>query len=121
MDDGLMGITHVLRGEDLLSSTPRQIHLLKLLGLPIPSYVHVPLLLDDSGQKLSKRQGSTTLTALRARGLQPGRVVAALAHSAGLTDEPCVRVENLIDGFSIDKITRLPNAIDMTRFPEFTV
>lgn len=71
VDDGLMGITHVLRGEDLLTSTFRQVSLLQVLGFTIPLYRHVPLVLDPSGQRLSKRDGSESLRKLRQAGLSP--------------------------------------------------
>jgi glutamyl/glutaminyl-tRNA synthetase len=58
VDDGLMGITRVARGEDLLASTPRQIALLNALQLPVPKYVHLPLVRDETGNRLSKRDGS---------------------------------------------------------------
>lgn len=69
VDDALMGVTHVLRGEDLLESTPRQIAILRALGLPVPVYRHVPLLADETGRRLSKRDGSNSLRELRERGL----------------------------------------------------
>lgn len=112
-DDGAMGITHVLRGDDLIASTPRQIEILNLLGIPAPHYAHVPLLLDDSGEKLSKRRGSATISALRAQQLKPERVVAALAKSAGLTDRREVRADELIEDFSLDQIDRRARAIDL--------
>ncbi|MDR0965280.1 MAG: tRNA glutamyl-Q(34) synthetase GluQRS [Myxococcales bacterium] len=119
VDDALMGITHVLRGDDLLSSTPRQLWILRLLGQPAPRrYAHVPLLLDSTGQKLSKRLGSMTISALRERKIDPRRVVAALAHSAGLTDAARIDAEALVEGFSIGRIARAPNALDTARFPE---
>jgi glutamyl-tRNA synthetase len=71
VDDALMGVTHVLRGADLLSSTPRQIAIMHALDLPVPSYAHVPLVVDERGERLSKRDGSQTLRALRESGLTP--------------------------------------------------
>ncbi len=112
VDDGLMGITHVLRGDDLLASTPRQIEILRLLGLPVPRYAHVPLLLGADGQKLSKRLGSSTIASLRARHLAPERVVAALAMSAGLTDRRAACAAELVESFSLGQIDRAARAID---------
>lgn len=84
VDDAAQGITQVVRGDDLLSSTPRQILLQRLLGLPTPAYLHVPLVLGDDGQRLAKRHGAVTLSALRAEGWSADEVVAVLARSLGL-------------------------------------
>ena len=64
VDDNAKGITEVVRGDDLLSSTPSQIHLADLLGLPPPSYAHVPLVLGPDGSRLAKRHGAVTLEQL---------------------------------------------------------
>jgi glutamyl-Q tRNA(Asp) synthetase len=61
VDDGLQGITHIVRGADLLDSTPRQIHLQHLLGLPTPSYLHVPVVVNSVGEKLSKQSGAQAI------------------------------------------------------------
>ena len=61
VDDALQGITHVVRGEDLLSNTGRQIHLQDILGLPTPQYCHLPLVLDAHGEKLSKQTLATQI------------------------------------------------------------
>lgn len=79
VDDALMGVTHVLRGEDLLDSTPRQIALLRALGLPVPAYRHVPLLADETGRRMSKRDGSHSLRELREQGLTPDDVRERIA------------------------------------------
>lgn len=84
VDDALMGVTHVVRGEDLLDSTPRQLALLGALGLPPPAYEHVPLLADEQGRRLSKRDGSNSLRALRARGLTPADVRELIARAPRL-------------------------------------
>jgi glutamyl-tRNA synthetase len=68
VDDALMGVTDVLRGDDHLSNTPRQLLLLRALGLPAPRYGHLPLLLDAGGAPQSKRRGSVTIGELRRRG-----------------------------------------------------
>ncbi len=73
VDDALMGVTHVIRGADLLSSAARQIAILRALGLPEPRYGHHPLMLDTEGRKLSKRDGSNSLRQLREAGLTPER------------------------------------------------
>ena len=62
LDDALQGVTQVVRGSDLLDSTPRQIHLQRLLGLPTPSYLHVPVAVNARGEKLSKQTGAVPLS-----------------------------------------------------------
>lgn len=74
VDDGLMGVTHVVRGQDLLLSTPRQMAILHALGLPFPRYSHIPLLADAQGRRMSKRDGSCSLRRLREQGLSPAQV-----------------------------------------------
>lgn len=89
VDDAAQGVTHVVRGADLLASTGRQLRLYDLLGLtPRPGYAHVPLLLGDDGERLAKRNGAVGLDELRAQGVDPRELVGRLAHSAGLLDRP---------------------------------
>jgi glutamyl-tRNA synthetase len=77
VDDGAMGITEVVRGEDLRSSAPRQAALLRALGLPVPDYWHVPLLLGLDGQRLAKRNGAKAVAQLREEGLSAEQVLAS--------------------------------------------
>ncbi|HLL79867.1 MAG TPA: tRNA glutamyl-Q(34) synthetase GluQRS [Ktedonobacteraceae bacterium] len=84
VDDALMRITQVVRGADLLSSTARQILLYEALGFPVPSFAHVPLVMDTEGKRLSKRQQSEGLEPLRAAGITSQEVVGQLAASCGL-------------------------------------
>ncbi|MFA5550396.1 MAG: tRNA glutamyl-Q(34) synthetase GluQRS [Trueperaceae bacterium] len=84
VDDAAMGITEVVRGADLLRSTAAQLLLYRALGQPPPGFAHVPLLLDESGQRLAKRRGSLTLHELRAAGVEPGALVGLLGQSLGL-------------------------------------
>lgn len=83
VDNALMGITQVVRGRDILASTPRQIALLRLLGYGAPTYAHVPLLLDAEGQRLAKRHQSLSLRGLRQAGADPRRIVGFLGTLAG--------------------------------------
>src|SRR5713226_6101634 len=84
VDDALMHINQIVRGADLLHSTARQILLYEALGFPIPSFVHVPLLLDTAGNRLAKRIQSAGLEPLRTAGATPAQVVSQLAASCGL-------------------------------------
>ena len=87
VDDAANGVTEVVRGRDLLSSAPRQTYLFHLLGLPAPTYAHVPLLLAPDGRRLSKRDADMDLDALLSR-FSPERLLGILAHAAGLLDRP---------------------------------
>ena len=87
VDDGDQGVGEVVRGADLLDSTPRQIHLARALGLPEPAYAHVPLMLGPDGERLAKRHGAVTLAGRAALGESPADVRAALLSSVGLPGE----------------------------------
>ena len=80
VDDAFQGITHVVRGADLLWNTPRQIHLQALLGLPTPAYAHVPLITNVAGQKLSKQTLAPALPE-SGRGAVLAEALAALGHA----------------------------------------
>ncbi len=86
VDDAAMGITEVLRGDDLLSSTPRQLLLYRALGLEAPSFFHVPLLLGEGGARLAKRNGARSLPELRAAGEDPRAICGHLASLSGLAE-----------------------------------
>lgn len=106
-DDGDMGVTQVVRGRDLLSSTPRQILLYRLLGYPEPEFGHTPLLVSNDGRRLSKRDGDTSLAGILGRGYSPRDVVGALACLAGLLPEPAPAApEELLPLFAWEKLPR---------------
>jgi glutamyl-tRNA synthetase len=105
-DDGAMGVTQVLRGADLLPSTARQILLHRLLGQREPRWAHAPLVLGPSGERLSKRDKSLSLSALRARNADPREMVARLAQLSGLPAAGNPR--DLVQVFSLPNITREP-------------
>lgn len=88
VDDGLSGVSEVVRGNDLLSSTPRQIWLQRLFGFSTPTYVHIPLLTDAQGRRLSKRDGDGCMARVRACYPNPEPVIGALAAALGLLPEP---------------------------------
>ena len=104
VDDGRMGITRVVRGRDLLSSTPRQIWLMGQLGYPVPSYGHIPLLLGDGTRRLSKRDRDLDMGVLRDR-YAPQEVLGILGCMAGLLDRPePVTAWELVPLFSWEKV-----------------
>ena len=106
VDDAAMGVTEVVRGADLLSSTARQLYLYRLLGLPAPKFAHCPLLLAPDGRRLSKRDGDQSLENLRAK-YTAQEIVGRLAFAYGLQPEPAPRTpESLIPDFSWDKVPK---------------
>jgi glutamyl-tRNA synthetase len=98
VDDATMNIDLVVRGDDLLSSTPRQVHLQRLLGLRTPRYLHLPLVLGANKQRLAKRNGDTlTVRYFRGLGASSREVVALVAHGLRLTDSPAaITLEELV-------------------------
>ncbi|MEI2278001.1 tRNA glutamyl-Q(34) synthetase GluQRS [Paenarthrobacter ilicis] len=88
VDDAAQGIDQVVRGDDLLPSTPRQVYLATLLGLPVPEYAHVPLVVNHDGVRLAKRDGAVTLGDLSAVGLSADRVRDVILDSLGLPAGP---------------------------------
>ena len=107
VDDALMGVNQVVRGRDLLSSTPWQLWLQEELGFSHPDYVHVPLLLSGDGKRLSKRDGDLDLGAIRASGASPQSVIGRLAFYVGLIDrEEPVSPSELIPLFSWGKVQK---------------
>jgi len=104
-DDAAMGVTEVVRGRDLLSSTPRQIYLYRLLGFEPPQFAHTPLLLASDGRRLSKRDRDVSLEALVEKGMSPEDIVGRLACLAGLLDRPePASAKELIPLFSWEKV-----------------
>jgi glutamyl-tRNA synthetase len=83
VDDARMGITDVLRGDDLLPATPRQLLLYRALGLEPPRFTHVPLVVGPDGRRLAKRHGDTRIAMLRGQGMRPGQLVGLLACWCG--------------------------------------
>ena len=106
VDDALMGVTEVVRGSDLLSSTPRQLWLYRELGLTAPQFYHLPLLLAPDGRRLSKRDGDQSLENLRTR-YTPQEIIGKLAYVCGLQDTPApASPQELVPGFSWDKVPK---------------
>lgn len=109
VDDAAMGITEILRGDDLLRTTHRQILLQQSLGVPTPHYAHVPLVVAEDGHRLAKRHGDTRLSALREAGIPASRVVGLLAWWCGWADfEAHVYPGELLRLFHLDTLHRAP-------------
>ena len=108
-DDAAMAITHVVRGDDLLDSTPRQLFLYEAFDRRPPAFLHVPLLVDESGRRLSKRQRDLSITSLRSKGIAAETIIGYLAWKAALIDawRP-VAPRRLIPLFNVAKLPANP-------------
>ncbi|WP_029137112.1 tRNA glutamyl-Q(34) synthetase GluQRS [Nakamurella lactea] len=109
VDDAFQGVGQVVRGDDLLPSTPRQAYLATVLGHPVPAYAHVPLVLNDRRERLAKRDGAVTLAELAGLGRSPADALSMLAHSVGLAEpgEP-VSPALLLSRFDPARLPREP-------------
>src|ERR687885_269743 len=114
VDDRDMGITHVIRGDDHLSNTPRQLMVLKALGAEPPAYAHLPLLHGPDGKKLSKRHGSASVQELRDAGYLPEAVrnYLTLLGWGDPDDETILSTQQLVDRFDIARVSRNPARFD---------
>ena len=107
VDDAAMGVTEVVRGDDLLSATPRQLLLYEALGLPPPSFLHVPLVRGPDGLRLAKRHGDTRIAAFREAGVKPGRLLGYLASTCGWAEPgESVTLPGLLERFDLAKLPR---------------
>jgi len=113
-DDIAMGITYILRGDDHLSNTPKQILLYEALGAPLPTFAHVPMILGPDGKRLSKRHGATSVEAYRDQGILPEALfnfLALLGWSAG-DDREIMDARELIQAFGVDRILKKSAVFD---------
>lgn len=111
VDDALMGVTEVVRGADLLLSSAQQIYLYDLLGYPAPQFAHVPLLCNEKGIRLSKRDSSLSMEELR-KEYTPSHLIGQLAYIAGILPEPFpISARGLLPLFSWSAIRPLPSII----------
>ena len=116
VDDGEAGVTEVVRGNDLLSSAPRQMYLQELFGFAHPTYGHVPMLLSVDGRRLSKRDKDLDLGILR-QSMKPEQLIGILAHAAGLTKKrEAVSAEELAREFTWEKVKKEDIYIDPKAF-----
>ncbi|MFN4258358.1 MAG: tRNA glutamyl-Q(34) synthetase GluQRS [Gemmataceae bacterium] len=113
VDDAAMGITEVVRGDDLIPSTPWQVVLYRMLELRAPAWCHVPLVVGPDGRRLAKRHGDTKLSSLRAAGVRPEALLGLLAWSCGWleTYEP-IRLPELLPLFRLETIPPHPFVLE---------
>ncbi|TDA69797.1 MAG: glutamate--tRNA ligase [Clostridia bacterium] len=115
VDDALMGITHVIRAEEHLSNTPRQLALYRALGYAEPYFAHVPMILAPDRSKLSKRHGATSVEEYRDQGYLPQALtnyLALLGWSPG-TEEEIIPQEELVKRFSLERVSLNPSIYDL--------
>lgn len=115
VDDAASGITEVVRGRDLLTSTPAQIYLYRLLGLSVPEFYHVPMLLATDGRRLSKRDGDLDFSALRKK-YGSEEVIGLLASLCGLIPRwEKISAKELVSEFSWDKVQKEDIIVDVSK------
>src|SRR3989441_9699791 len=121
VDDHVMGITHILRGEDWLPSTPKHLLIWRAFGWTVPPHAHVPNVLGPDGKKLSKRHGATKVEEFRAQGYLPAAMVnyLALIGWASGTEEEIFSVDELIQRWRIDHVHRAGGKWDRARLDWF--
>ncbi|ABQ99797.1 glutamate--tRNA ligase [Haemophilus influenzae] len=113
VDDWDMGITHVVRGEDHINNTPRQINILKAIGAPIPTYAHVSMINGDDGQKLSKRHGAVSVMQYRDDGYLPEALINYLVRLGwGHGDQEIFSREEMINYFELDHVSKSASAFN---------
>ncbi len=117
VDDCTMGITHVIRGDDHISNTPKQVALYHALGFELPKFGHIPMILGEDGTRLSKRHGATSVTEYREKGYLPEAVInfiALLGWSPGGNQEFLTRDE-MIEKFSLERVNTTPARFNTTK------
>jgi glutamyl-tRNA synthetase len=107
-DDAAQGVSEIVRGDDLLPSTARQWLLQRALGLAHARWAHVSLVLDERGRRLAKREADLGLSELRERGVDPRRIVAWAARSAGFSVAERATARELVQEFSLERVTHQP-------------
>ncbi len=113
VDDADMGITHVIRGDDHINNTPRQINLLQALGLPVPEYAHLPMILGPDGQRLSKRHGAVSVMQYMRDGFLPEALLnylVRLGWSHG--DQEIFSVDEMVELFDLSEVNRSPSTFN---------
>ena len=117
VDDAQSGVTEVLRGDDLIPSTPRQLLLYEALGLTPPAFAHVPLAVGPDGRRLAKRHGDSRLSYYREQGVAPEQVIGLIAESCGFRPAAApVTPRELLGSFNLGSIPRAPWVVPAVPF-----
>ena len=117
VDDVTMKITHVVRGEEHLSNTPRQVLIYQALGLPVPEFAHVSLILNTEGGKMSKRDGDTAVLDYKQKGYLPEAIVnfIAMLGWAPMGEEEFYTLDELTEVFTLDRVSKSPAVFDIQK------
>ncbi len=121
LDDAFDGVSEIVRGDDLLPSTARQILLQRAFDLETPSYFHIPLVVDEHGRRLAKRERAVSLASLRERGVDPRAIVRWAADSAGLEPGELTTASECLRAFDMSKVPKTVVTLTRETFAEFGV
>jgi len=117
VDDAEMGITHIIRGDDHISNTPKQITLYNAFGFKMPEFAHIPMILGEDGSRLSKRHGATSVTEYRDKGYLPHALVnflALLGWSPG-NDQEIISIQEMIEKFTLKRVNKTSAQFNNTK------
>jgi nondiscriminating glutamyl-tRNA synthetase len=117
VDDGLMGITHVIRGDDHVSNTPKQLLIYYAFGFDLPKFAHIPMILGPDRTRLSKRHGATSLDYYRYRGYLPEVIInfLSLLSWSSISGEEILSIQQLIDEFDFRRISKAAAVFDIEK------
>ncbi len=116
VDDWDMGVTHIIRGDDHLNNTPRQINLYEAIGAEVPKFAHIPMVLGEDGSRLSKRHGAVSVLQYKEQGFLPEALLnylVRLGWSHG--DQEVFSIDEMVKYFDLDNVNSSPSAFDMTK------
>jgi len=116
VDDWDMGVSHIIRGDDHLNNTPRQINLYKAIGAEVPKFAHIPMVLGEDGSRLSKRHGAVSVLQYKEQGFLPEALLnylVRLGWSHG--DQEVFTIDEMVTYFDLDAVNTSPSAFDMTK------
>jgi len=117
VDDAEMEITHIIRGDDHISNTPKQIALYNAFGFKMPEFAHIPMILGEDGSRLSKRHGATSVTEYRDKGYLPHALVnflALLGWSPG-NDQEIISIQEMIEKFTLKRVNKTSAQFNNTK------
>lgn len=116
VDDWDMGVSHIIRGDDHLNNTPRQINLYKAIGADVPKFAHIPMVLGEDGSRLSKRHGAVSVLQYKEQGFLPEALLnylVRLGWSHG--DQEIFTIDEMVKYFDLDNVNSSPSAFDMNK------